>query len=401
MNVSTRVAVGTRPSAEELIAHSEAMIPRLKEHAAESESTGKVSKVIIDEMIKSGISKIAQPARWGGYEMSLTVLAQTIINLARGDHSVGWCHSVYSGHAHHLALFDDRAARDVWKDNPDSLVASPYNPQGTATPYKDGYKFKGQWRYSSGCDYVDWYLLGGFVDGDASKFKTFLLPKKDVEILDDWRVMGLKGTGSKSVRVTEAYVPEYRTVPFGPGTEYFNFPGLEFNKSPAYRIPYILVFNRAATAAAIGGLAAMIDEFCRHVAKKISVISQKPVAEHPDTQLAVGEAVATLKLLKIVAIHDLSTLEGMAARNAMAGEDDINEYRYRAQEVAERAIAAARQLFELSGGGGLYDEETALSRIYRNLIGQRNHPAGAVYRDSARAIGALMFGKSLEKRLRF
>lgn len=389
------------PTAEELIAHSVEMLPRLAAQADESERRGKMSKAIVDELVRSGITKVAQPKRWGGYEMSLTTTAQIIINLARGDHSVGWCYSVYSGHAHHLALFDDRAPRDVWGDNPDALVASPYNPLGQATSYRDGYKFKGQWRYSSGCDYVDWYLLGGFVDGEMSKFKTFLVPKQDVEIIDDWDVMGLKGTGSKSVRVAETFVPEYRTVPFGPGTEYFDFPGLEFNKSPSYRIPYILVFNRAATAAAIGGLHAMIDEFCRYIGKKISVITTKSVAEHPDTQLAVGEAVATLNALKILALHDLSTLEAMAASGRMAGEDDINEYRYRAQEVAERCIVPARALYELAGGGGLYNADTSVSRIYRNLIAQRNHPAGAVYKDSARAIGALMFGKSLEKRLRF
>src|SRR5690606_15323063 len=127
----------------------------------------------------------------------------------------------------------------------------------------------------------------------------------------------------------------------------------------------------------------------------------EPEGDHPDTQLALGEAVATLDELKILALHDLSKLEALAAAGRIPTEDELNLYRYRAQVVGERATNAAKLLFELSGGGGLYESEHPIGRIYRNLIAARNHPAAAVFRDSARAIGASMFGKSMEKRLRF
>src|SRR5690606_10388864 len=385
----------------DLIAKAQALIPLIQSKAADSEREGHISKEVVDECVRLGLHQATQPRRWGGHEQSLTVTAQILIALARGDHSVAWCIGVYSGHNHHLSMFDERAQRDVWGENPRAIIASPYNPLGNAAPCDGGFKLTGRWKYSSGCDFAEWYMLGAFVDGNPADFRTFLLPKSEVEIVDDWQVFGLKGTGSKTVVTRETYVPEYRTVPFGPGTEDYTFPGFELNDGPAYKIPYILVFNRAVTACTIGGLEAMIDAVTAYVRSKISVITTKSVADHPATQLALGEAVATLDELKILALHDLSKLEALAVAGRIPTEDELNLSRYRAQVVGERATNAAKLLFELSGGGGLYESEHPIGRIYRNLIAARNHPAAAVFRDSARAIGASMFGKSMEKRLRF
>jgi 3-hydroxy-9,10-secoandrosta-1,3,5(10)-triene-9,17-dione monooxygenase len=385
----------------DLIVKAQALIPMIADSAAQSERMGHASKEIIDECVRLGLHQATQPKRWGGYELSLTATAQILMALARGDHSVAWCIGIYCGHNHHLSMFDERAQKDVWGNNPKAVIASPYNPLGNARRCDDGFKLTGRWKYSSGCDFAEWYMLGGYVDGNPADFRTFLVPGSEVEIVDDWEVFGLKGTGSKTVVTKGAFVPEYRTVPFGPGTEDYNFPGFKINHGPAYKIPYILVFNRAVTACTIGGLEAMINAVTDYLRSKISVITTKSVADHPDTQLALGEAVATLDELKIVALYDLAKLEELAAAGRILTPDELNLFRYRAQVVGERCVNAAKLLFELSGGGGLYEEETPIGRIYRNLVASRNHPAAAVFRDSARAIGASMFGKTLEKRLRF
>ncbi|MAT49923.1 MAG: flavin-dependent monooxygenase [Porticoccaceae bacterium] len=384
----------------ELIARAEAMIPTLRERAPQDDKNGFTSKDTFREFREAGFTRIAQPKRYGGLELPLSVLAQVEIAIATGDQSAAWSYAVTQGHAHHLSMFDDRAQKDVWGDNPDTLIASPYNPMGQASTTDGGYHFKGRWRYSSGCDHCDWFLLGGFVDGDESRFCTFLVPRTEVQIVDDWDVFGLKGTGSKSVVVEGTFVPEYRVVPFGPGTEDFDFPGFAVNRAPALRIPYILVFNRSITATSIGGLAGLIDEMVEYLAPKVSIVSGKPLSTHPDTLLALGQAKATLEELKILAVHDLDALEAMAAAGNIPGEEEINLYRYRAQETSARCADAARALFEESGGGGMY-ENMPIGRIYRNIVAARNHPAAAMWKESARAIGTNLFGGIAEKRRRF
>lgn len=390
----------SNPSSSELIAASVAMIPELVRRAPNDEANSMVSRETIKELVDAGLFRIAQPARWKGWEMPLSTLTQVTIALARGDHSVGWVYGLCSLHSHHLAMFDDRAQADVWGDNPDAITASSYSPYGKAVSTPGGYQISGKWPFASGCDHGDWFLVGGLVDGDATKFLSFLVPKEVVRIVDDWQVFGLKATGSKSIVIDEAFVPEYRTVPFGPASETFDFPGYKVNTNPRFRTPFILVFNRGGTAVSIGSLMAMIDSFVDYNAAKVSMITGKAVAELPDTVEAVGEAIALVDQLTTMALHDLDSLERMAAENKQMPAEQMNIYRYRAQSTGHLCLKSAQALFELVGGGGLY-ENLPIARIYRNLIAARNHPAAAVYRATMRQIGSDRFGIATARPSRF
>ena len=64
--------------------------------------------------------------------------AEVQIALAQGDMSTAWVYGVVGVHPFQLALFDDRAARDVWGDDDSVLIASTYMPTGRATPVDGG-----------------------------------------------------------------------------------------------------------------------------------------------------------------------------------------------------------------------------------------------------------------------
>ena len=385
---------------DELVGRAAAMIPDLRARAEADHAAGFTSRQTFAELKAAGLTRVMQPRRYGGLQQPLEVFARAAVTISRGDQSAGWSYGITQGHAHHLNLFDERAQDDVWGDAPDALIASPYNPYGTAKSVAGGYEFSGSWPFSSACDHCQWFMLGAFVDGDEAQFLTFLVPGSEVEIIDDWKVVGLKATGSKTVRVKGCFVPEYRTLPFGPGTENLDFPGLRVNKAPWLKIPYILVFNRLVSATSIGGLGNMIDTVLGYLAPKMSVITGKPVSEHPDTLLAVGEAQATYDELVVLAVHDFNALTALAASDTPPDEATINSFRYRAQSAGARAADAGKRLFEEAGGGAAYLNKP-IGRIYSDLLVARNHPATAMYRDSARAIGMNLFGREAEKRRRF
>ena len=388
------------PTSEEMIAVSAAMIPELAKRAPQAEVDNMVSRETIKEMVDAGLFRVAQPARWKGYEMPLSTLAKVTMNLAQGDHCAGWVYALCSLHSHHLAMFDDRAQKDVWGDNPDAITASSYSPYGKATSAPGGYTIRGTWPFSSGCDHGDWFVVGGLVDGDPANFRSFLVPRDVVEIVDDWQVFGLKGTGSKSITIKEAFVPEYRTVPFGPESETYDYPGYKVNTNPRFKTPFLLVFNRGGTAISIGSLSAMIDAFVAYNAPKVSMITGQAVAELPDTLEALGEAIALVEQLKIMAVRDLDMLEQLAAEGKTLSPAEMNIYRYRAQSAGHLCVKAAQSLYELVGGGGLYEKQP-IPRIYRNLIAAGNHPATAVWRSTMRQIGSDRFGVATERPSRF
>ena len=61
---------------------------------------------------------------------------------------------------------------EIWGENQDTWIASPYAPMGVARPVEGGFIFNGHWQFSSGTDHCDWVVIGGFVanpDGTPNK----------------------------------------------------------------------------------------------------------------------------------------------------------------------------------------------------------------------------------------
>ncbi|MEK9900178.1 MAG: flavin-dependent monooxygenase, partial [Rhodospirillaceae bacterium] len=120
---------------------------------------------------------------------------------------------VYTDHQILIGMFDSRAADDVWGDNPDALVSAGFTPSQHFEAADGGWRISGAWEWSSGCDHADWLILGNLLptgkDG-ALEPNYCIVAAEDVEIEDNWHVMGLAGTGSKNLRVADAFVPAYR-----------------------------------------------------------------------------------------------------------------------------------------------------------------------------------------------
>ena len=209
------------------------MIAILAQRAVIDERRRRLSDETIAQLREIGIPRVMQPKRWGGYEMEPGVFAEIQMALGEGDLSAAWIAGVYAGHGYHVALFDERAQREVWNENEEALIASPYAPNGRAVPVAGGFKFSGRWQFSSGCLHSNWILLGGVSSEDQSDARVFLLPRKDYEIIDTWRVMGLEATGSHDILVEDVFVPEYRTHKFRDGFLGRN-PGAEVNHGPLY-----------------------------------------------------------------------------------------------------------------------------------------------------------------------
>jgi 3-hydroxy-9,10-secoandrosta-1,3,5(10)-triene-9,17-dione monooxygenase len=102
------------PTHEELVARARAMIPALRSRAAQQDADRKLAPETIQDFKNAGFFRIYQPKRWGGYEMSPRVFSDVQMALAEGDMSAAWVFGIVSVHNYHMALFDDRAAQDVW-----------------------------------------------------------------------------------------------------------------------------------------------------------------------------------------------------------------------------------------------------------------------------------------------
>jgi 3-hydroxy-9,10-secoandrosta-1,3,5(10)-triene-9,17-dione monooxygenase len=386
--------VSRAPTPKEVIARARAMIPVLIERAPRQQAARRILDETMADMKAAGLFRILQPKRYGGYEMSPRTFFDVQFALAEGDTSVGWVFGILGVHSFHLALFDDRAADDVWAENSDALIASPYSP-GKAVPVEGGYRLTGHWKFSSGTEHCDWIFLGGVVDhGDKpghfldADFRTFLLPRKDYQIIDTWKVVGLKGTGSQDVVVDGAFVPEHRTHKMKDATAGTN-PGSAVKSSALYRYPYWQIFLRAVSTAAIGGLQGMVNAFIEYGSKRVSVTGAKTIFD-PEATLALAEARAGIDEMRATLRRNFHRMAAYADAGTKPSLDDRLLFKFQCVSTAKRCATLALPLFEAAGGSGIFESQP-FGRYYTDIVAMGNH-VGNSYRSAGRNWGGVMMG---------
>src|SRR6185436_1594256 len=122
------------PSPAEVLERTRALIPKLAARAPEGERLRRLPDETIADMQEAGVFRVLQPKRWGGYEMDIHTYFDVQMALGEGDMSTAWVYGVVGVHPWLIALYDDRAQRDIWGEDDTMLACSSLMPVGTATP---------------------------------------------------------------------------------------------------------------------------------------------------------------------------------------------------------------------------------------------------------------------------
>ncbi|WP_028218123.1 acyl-CoA dehydrogenase family protein [Paraburkholderia oxyphila] len=282
-----------QPTVSELVERARAMIPALRANAAEVEKARSVPKETIDAFKQAGFFKILQPRRWGGWEMNPGVFSKVLMELGRGCPSSAWNMMILGVHQWEFGLFDERAAHDMWAADNSVLVASSYAPFGKCRKVEGGWMLGGEWKTSSGCDHAQGgAILGAFWlddEGNRRDYRSFLVSRSDYEIIDDWHVVGLAGTGSKSVRIKgEAFIPDYRSHSI---VDY-----QKTERGTPYLHPFNQVFYSAVSSVIVGYARGMIDLYIEQMAPRQNIVGPAgAAAQNPYVKDKLGNAMLLVR----------------------------------------------------------------------------------------------------------
>lgn len=380
------------PEAVTLLAAARAMVPRLAERAQATDEAGIVSPESVKEIAESGLFKVLQPKRWGGYELDPRVFYTIQMTLAEGCMSTAWIYGVIAVHNWQLALFPEQAQQDIWNKGTGTLIASTYMPVGKTEKVEGGYRLSGRWGFSSGSEHCEWIFLGALLpnqDGsEGMEHTTFLLPKSDYRIEKNWDVHGLRGTGSHDIVVEDVFVPVHRTQRTNNHSD-AGCPGRELNPGWLYRIPFTQVFQRAVSSSCIGAMDGAINEFRTRAAAHIGKHGAK-TAEDPNAQMAVAEAMVASDQLKLVLYRNYARIvECAKTGDKMTVEERLLQ---RAQSSLVSKLTAQRvdDLLRACAASGLY-KSNPIERTLRDINQGRGHIANNA--DAyLRAHGSVMLG---------
>ncbi len=360
---------------EVLVQRARELAPVLAKRGKQADADRSLPAETIADMQAAGFFEVLKPKKYGGYEMDPQVFYDVQMALAEGCMSTAWVYGVVGVHNWQIALFDPKAAEDVWGGGDTSvLIASTYMPKGQVTPVEGGFKFSGRWGFSSGIDHCDWVFLGGLIfnEGQPPEYRTFLLPKSDFEIVDTWHTMGLKATGSKDIVVKDVFVPEYRTHKASDGFMGTN-PGRDTFTAPLYKLPFGQIFVRAVSTAAIGGLQGALNCFKDFGAVRVGNMGAK-TSEQVPAQMAVADTAVAIDEMKTTLKRNFGELMDAAKQGRMIDLNDRLLYRYQASLVVERCAKHAYQLHSACGGAGIFSDFPMI-RYFMDILSARAHYA--------------------------
>lgn len=364
------------PTEADLVARAAAMIPALRERAAQGDRECRLPEATIRDFQDAGFFRILQPRRYGGYEMDPQTFYAVQMKVAEGCMSSAWVLGVVAVHNWQLALFDPQAQEDVWKDDSATLIASSYMPKGKATPVDGGYRVTGHWGFSSGIDHCEWAFLGGLLNDPETgqpDFVTFLIPREDFTILPIWNTIGLGATGSHDVTVTDAYVPAYRVHRSKDGFAVTS-PGLKANDAPLFRLPFGQIFVRAVSSSSIGALQGALDLFREAGARRISHNDASSAAQDPATLELIAETASAIDEMKAVLFRNFDDLMAVARAGGHADVNTRLHYRYQSALVSGRCADLIGKIFHASGAEGIF-RDRPISRIFCDINAGRTHVA--------------------------
>jgi 3-hydroxy-9,10-secoandrosta-1,3,5(10)-triene-9,17-dione monooxygenase len=331
----------------------------------EQRAAREMSKEVVDALKACGFFTMLLPKQWGGLERKPQEFFAEQVRIAEADMSTAWAGGIIAVHAFQLALMSEEAQREVYENDPNTLISSSYNPVGArAEMCEGGFMLHGRWGWSSGSGHCTWALLGGVIPGDG--YRTFLVPRSQYEIEDTWNVMGLQGTGSNDVVISEPiFVPEHRTHKQMDG-----FNCVNDQENPMYDLSWAQTFVRVVNSAAIGALKRAVKVFVESKQGN-STTDMTKFAGDVETQERLAKVLNTIAELEAVMYHNFDKME---AANWKPSLEDRIMYRYQASIVIDKAIEAIDTLFDVAGGRSVFNGHP-LQQLWHDIHIARCHVA--------------------------
>jgi alkylation response protein AidB-like acyl-CoA dehydrogenase len=163
-------------------------------------------------LYREGLLSLKVPRELGGPEVDPHLYLELCDELCYVNPSAGWCAFINSTSASWLGAFlPDAGVERIFGNGGMPIASGALIPRGQATPVDGGWRVSGRWPFASGSAHSSWLLAGFRIvrdDGPGREHMIFAAPIADVQFVDNWQVMGLKGTGSRDFVFDDYFVPE-------------------------------------------------------------------------------------------------------------------------------------------------------------------------------------------------
>jgi len=195
-----------------------ALQPLLDRHGAEMDRRREVVPEVVDGLVANDMLRLLLPRSLGGAELPLIEFCKTVEAIAWADASVGWfVNQSNVSSATSAAAMPHDAALAFFGSPGVGLAWGARNGTSKAIRVEGGYRLSGTWSFASGGRHTTWMGAHSAVQNpDGTPYqrygkpddRSFVFKRSDARIVDDWFVLGLRGTGSDTYTVEDLFIPD-------------------------------------------------------------------------------------------------------------------------------------------------------------------------------------------------
>ena len=359
----TTVAKTTKTK-EELLEKARQIRDEVAKVALETEERGNLSEDIVKKLCEAGFFSAMTPSEFGGQEMPLDVVFDICDYIAQGCVSTAWVTCLVSIHNWMVGLFPLEGQKEVFGANSYQLVSATFSPKGKAFKVEGGYILSGRWPFITGVKHDSWVIVGAMYLPNSKDEKpvpkVFILPQKQVEILDTWYVSGMKGTGSNDIKVNEIFVPEYRVANLKDLLN-GNSPGSKVLKSGNFQWCLAPVTAISGTAPAIGAAKRVVQIY----KDKLQSFLNNNVEIRQTALVRFSDITTRLEAVELLAKKSVEEMMLKTENGGLCLEDRA-KYRVRCTLVVKECKAIVNEVLDVMGSRAHYLTEE-IQRFARDI----------------------------------
>jgi indole-3-acetate monooxygenase len=181
------------------------------EYAEAGDKQGCLAEPVVAALHREGLYGMWVPRVLRGGELAPVESLQVIENVAYGDPSAAWvlmASALAIGTAG--AYLGETAADELFGGDSFPVIAGQGTRPGAAVMVEGGFRLSGSWSFASGIKHATHIHTLGIIEGTGEP-RIFVVPVGQAMLIDNWDVMGLRGTGSIDYTINSVFVPEAYT----------------------------------------------------------------------------------------------------------------------------------------------------------------------------------------------
>jgi 3-hydroxy-9,10-secoandrosta-1,3,5(10)-triene-9,17-dione monooxygenase len=373
-------------SVEQLLAGAERIGQLAEQEAQDAEQNRTISKNVVQLIKETQISRMLLPKKYGGPQIDLKTFAQIIQKVSYHNISAGWLTYLYPLHNALPSYLPEKGMDEIAMSQ--GLIVDVFFPVGKAEKDGDGFRISGKWHFASGVLHSEWIGLGLIMElGEGPEYCLPLLKTSEVEILDNWDALGLRGSGSNSVIADNVYVPVERILRLEKVAIELKHPPFEdYDKDYLfYHKPFFSTFYIGFQNIALGGAKRLLEEFKARTEKRFR-LGGTPEKGSPGSQRVISELTMKYKQAELLINHYIDLLENYDNENPTSPEEF---FAIRATAIKHCTDIASRVLLTL--GGAALSKGDIVEVMTRDVLAVATHIT-ALYEDAMTDYGKNLFG---------